>query len=303
MKPTVVILGASGRLGRRLVPSFAAAGFDTIGVARTPAHVGQPGPGRWIIGDLTTPEGRSRVAAAIAACIAEDGQLCVVDVVLDRRSVKAMQYSLQGVTDAVLELRERLRSRTHGMMLIAGSTTAVLAPSIYQTPYGLAKRRQVITYAHSGMAGAALLLPVLSEPSGTDTASPRPQVWSFDQAALLLVAAASAAASASERGFAIHVPDFAPAPAAGDRAAPTVSAGTIVLAHLQSLVTDRGSMQAHRDAARGRLRLSPKRFRRRIDHHMAPAELVSRFAARYRVTVIDERTAWSQLSGEEPQRA
>lgn len=299
MKPTVVILGASGRLGRRLVPSFA--GFDTIRVARTPAHVGQPGPNRWIIGDLTTPKERSRVAATIAGCIAEEGQLCVVDVVLDRRTVKAMQDSLQGVTDAVLELRERLGSRSRGMVLIAGSTTAVLAPSLYQTPYGLAKRRQVVTYAHSGMAGAALLLPMLSEQAGMDTASPQRQVWSFDQAALRLAAAASGAVSGG--GFAIHVPDLAPAQAAGDRAAPTVSAGTIVLAHLQSLVTDRGSMQAHRDAARGRLRLSPKRLRRRIDHHMAPAELVSRFAARYRVTVVDERTAGSQLSGEEPQRA
>lgn len=301
MKPTVVILGASGRLGRRLVPSFAAAGFDTIGVARTWAQVGRPVPNRWVIGDLTTPEERLRVAATIAGCIAEDGQLCVVDVVLDRRSVDAMRHSLQGVTDAVLELRERLRSRTRGMMLIAGSTTAVLAPSLYQTPYGLAKRRQVITYAHSGMAGAAVLLPALSEQVGMDTSSPRRQVWSFDRAALRLVAAASGAASG--RGFAIHVPDLAPAQAAGNRAAPTVSAGAIALAHLQSLVTDRGSMQAHRDAARGRLRLLPKRLRRRIDHHMAPAELVSRFAARYRVTMVDERTAGSQLSGEEPQRA
>lgn len=299
MKPTVVILGASGRLGRRLVPSFA--GFDTIGVARTPAHVGQPGPNRWIIGDLTIPEERSRVAATVAGCIAEDGQLCVVDVVLDRRSVKAMQYSLRGVTDAVLELRERLGSRSRGMMLIAGSTTAVLAPSLYQTPYGLAKRRQVVTYAHSGMAGSALLLPMLSEQAGMDTASPLRQVWSFDQAALRLAAAASGAVSGG--GFAVHVPDLVPAQAVGDRAAPTLSGGAIVLAHLQSLATNRGSMQAHRDAARGRLRLSPTRLRRRIDHHTAPAELVSRFAARYRVTMVGERAAGSLLSGEEPRHA
>ena len=38
VKPAVVLLGASGRLGRQLIPLLSAAGIDTIAVARSPRH-------------------------------------------------------------------------------------------------------------------------------------------------------------------------------------------------------------------------------------------------------------------------
>ncbi|WKU04473.1 hypothetical protein [Micromonospora sp. HUAS LYJ1] len=167
-----------------------------------------------------------------------------MDVVLDRRGVDAMHRSIRGATEGVLQLRTEFRAAGQETTLIAASTTAVLAPGLYQTPYGLAKRRQVVTYARSGVAGAALLLPQLGP--GTGTASKPQPTWSFGQAAQTLVSAVSAA---PHHGFTVRVPALD----ADDRSSHVAVNGSILLAHLQSLVLDRDSMLAHRAAARGRL--------------------------------------------------
>jgi hypothetical protein len=165
--------------------------------------------------------------------------------------------------------------------VLGASTTAVLAPGLYQTPYGLAKKRQIVTYARAGLAGGALLLPVLGEEMNDEV----PQVSSFDEAAQRLAATATTWGN----GFTIHVPELALAMAYARGPAQRPLTRTVLLAHVRSLLLNRDSMWAHRDAARGRLRLSPQRLRQRLDHHQAPAELLRRFANRYHVTVIDER--------------
>lgn len=288
MSQVVVILGASGRLGHALCPLAARAGFDVVAVARTPLDIEGPGDARWITADLTVAEDRARVAAVVDAWTAGYDHVCVVDSVLDRSGVNAMRRSVQGVTDAVVRLRDRLSAGGRPWALLAASTTAVLAPGPYQTPYGLAKRRQIITYARSGVSGAALLLPQLTPLPCAKTAC-RP-VWSFDQAARRLVAAALTAPT--RPGFTIRVPDLADA-APGASPVPLSEVGAAIRTHLRSLVLERDSMQAHRAAARSRLRLAPLLLRRLIDHHLAPAALVRRFADRYDVTVIDERTLGS----------
>ncbi|TDC66023.1 hypothetical protein E1258_03860 [Micromonospora sp. KC207] len=89
------------------------------------------------------------------------------------------------------------------------------------------------------------------------------------------------------KGFAVRVPAFA----TGVRSSHVAINDSTLLAHLHSLVLDRDSMLAHRAAARGRLGWTPERLRLRFDHHHAPAELVRRFAKRYHLAVVDERTA------------
>ncbi len=291
-----VILGASGRLGRALVPLFSAAGFDVIAVARTPTVVHGSDNTRWIPADLTIEEDRTRVATTVDTWTPRHGHVCVVDAVLDRSGVDAMRRSVQGGTETVLRLRDRLGDRAHGWELTAASTTAVLAPGLYQTPYGLAKRRQVLTYARSGVRGTALLLPSLAS-----ALAPQPGAWTarragwfYEQASQHLVA--MALATPSRPGFVIHVPDLAAA-STGTATAALSAAGTAVLAHLRSLVLDRDCMQAHRDAARSRLLLTPNRIRRRVDHHRAPAELVRRFADRQQVAVAWQRPSASSPTG------
>ncbi|WP_322769438.1 NAD-dependent epimerase/dehydratase family protein [Frankia sp. Cr1] len=301
MTPTVVVLGASGRLGRRLLTAFAAAGFDPIAVART-RHTGPPETTRWITVDLTTRDERTRLAATVATWTSGRERVCVVDVVLDRRSVEAMRHSVSAVTDTVLRLHDRLANGAVLASLVAASSTAVLAPGLYQTPYGLAKRHQVITYARSGLAGAALLLPALSQSTNTDGAGAAPwRVWSFEHAADRLVT--TALVTDLHGHFTIHVPDLTPTPTVRQAGTRPPVVRDVLRAHLHSLLTDRNSMQAHRQAARARLGLSPDRIRQRVDHHFAPADLVQRFADRYQVSVIQEQSHRVPSSGERPTHA
>ena len=281
-----MILGASGRLGRRLLPAFAAAGFDTIGVARASRIAHPPIAGQWITADLRVPVDRVRTAGTIGAHGVGHRQLCIVDVVLDRCGVEAMKDSVHGATDMVLRLRDQLSGNATRTILIAASTTAVLAPRVFQTPYGLAKRRQVITYTRAGVAGVAWLLPLLGEPGIPQTVGSQYPAWSFDEAATRLAAIPAAAWSGD--AFAVRIPAV-PVPITSERAGAVRPAA--LAAHVNSLWADRDSMQAHRDAARARLPLSPRSFRSQVDHHLAPARLVDRFADRYDITVIDERAA------------
>lgn len=281
VSPVLVLLGASGRLGRAVQPLAVAAGFHVVAVARTPPAAPRSGSTQWVGADLTVVRDRARVAAAVTNRTASSGPIYVVDVVLDRSGVDAMRRSIRGATEGVLQLRTEFRAAGRETTLIAASTTAVLAPGLYQTPYGLAKRRQVVTYARSGVAGAALLLPQLGPETGT-ASKPQP-TWSFEQAAQALVSAVSAA---PHHGFTVRVPALA----ADVRSSHVAINDSTLLAHLHSLVLDRDSMLAHRAAARGRLGWTPERLRLRFDHHHAPAELVRRFAKRYHLAVVDERS-------------
>ncbi|KAB1934756.1 NAD-dependent epimerase/dehydratase family protein [Micromonospora sp. ALFpr18c] len=284
MTTAVVLLGASGRLGRQLVPLLSAAGIDTIAVARSPG-IGKPSAAEWISADLTNCTDQTRVVNAVGLRCGGPKRVAVIDLVLDRSGVEGMRRSVRAATDTVLRLRDRLRECAAQPHLVAASTTAVLAPGLYQTPYGLAKRRQVITYASAGLPGVALLLPVLRK-GEEEAASPCWPLWSYDHAAHQLHVAASAPLSSR---FVVQVPSFVgdhPAMSDGRGGAATPS---VLMAHLRCLLTERDSMQAHRSAARGRLRWSPARIRRRVDHHLAPAELVRRFADRYHVTVLRDR--------------
>ncbi|WJK34712.1 hypothetical protein [Solwaraspora sp. WMMA2065] len=297
MSPLLVLLGASGRLGRAIAPLAVAAGFTVVAVARSRPADQASADAHWILADLTVAEHRARVAVTTAILAASRGRVCVVDSVLDRSGVQSMRRSVHGATETVLHLRDQLLASGREITLIAASTTAVLAPGLYQTPYGLAKRRQVVRYARSGIPGMALLLPQLT-PQPVDEPTPRP-VWPFDQAAQKIVAAA--ATTPVRPDLAMLVP-VVPDPAINAEASLISVAGSTILAHLRSLLLDRDSMQAHRAAARGRLRLWPRRIRLRVDHHVAPRELVRRFADRHRIAVIDERSEATASKGNEAAR-
>ncbi|GIJ80365.1 hypothetical protein SAMN05443287_10538 [Micromonospora phaseoli] len=298
MKPAVVVLGASGRLGRRLMPLLSAAGVDTIAVTRSPC-TRQSSAVEWITGELSDRGDQTRVVTAVSERCGGPKRVVVVDLLLDRSGVDGMRRSVQAATDTVLRLRDRLRECSAQPHLIAASTTAVLAPGLYQTPYGLAKRRQVITYARAGIPGIALLLPVLRQ-AADDTAPRRWPRWSFDHAANKLY---SAVEVAPHSAFIVKVPNLGgDAPVAADgQIAPPIPA--VLRAHLQCLLTDRNSLRAHRSAARSRLGLSPPQLRRRVDHHLAPAELVRRFADRYHVTIVRDHAVSTPDGGGTPPHA
>ncbi|WP_189169558.1 hypothetical protein [Pilimelia anulata] len=276
MTRTVVLLGASGRLGTAALPLYLAAGFEVVAVSRTRPEALQNG--LWIAADLADHRDQVRMVTAVDRLTAGHRHVWLVDSALDRSGVDAMRRSIDGVTTTVLRLHSHLAARSRWCGLIAASTTAVLAPGLLQTPYGLAKRRQVITYARSGLSGVALLLPQLAAaPAVAGTCV-------FSEAATALFESSLQPPA----GFSLRIPALRGRAACSNAAAPR-GERSAAIAHLRSLLLRRNSMQAHRAAAHSRLRLTPQRLRSLVDHHLAPPELVRRFAHRYHLTVTDDR--------------
>lgn len=282
MSRTVVLLGANGRLGQLLQPSLTAAGYDVIAVTRHPApRPHQPGT-RPVTADLTEPNARDNLVARLDEWTADSEQVCVIDAVLDRASVDAMRRSVHGATQIIRQLADQFTAVRRPWTLLAASTTAILAPDFYQTPYGRAKRHQALTYARGGATGAAFLLPQLVTP--TDFPHPPSSAWSYQHAAHRLTAAATAAPG--QPGFVFVAPQFG---SGGAEPAAPVELTAALRAHLRSLITARDSMHAHRQAAHGRLRLTPARLRTRLDHHRIPSRLADRFARRHHVTITHDQ--------------
>ncbi|WP_433827733.1 hypothetical protein ACQP2E_37865 [Actinoplanes sp. CA-015351] len=274
---SVIILGASGRLGRPTLQRFVAAGFDVIAVGRTrPKFLIR---GHWITADLTNEHDRHRLVTTARVLTVASSRVWVVDCVLDRSGVEAMRRSIQGATRTVVQLSRSLADSGRPCVLVAASTTAIVAPKLLQTPYGMAKQRQAISYARLGVPGLGLLLPLLTAPAEEDRSG-----CSFDDAAQRMVEAAGALRA--DLGFVCHVP-----------ALPSrqIELGMMRpwLLRLAAAVrlNSRDSMQAHRTVSRSRLSLASRRIRVRIDHHVAPPQLLRRFAGRHRIPVTDGRAS------------
>ncbi len=272
METAVIVFGASGRLGQALLPRLAKADLAPIAVARA-SEPGTPAPGvHWLQIDVTDERHCRRALPVLQRLASLYGRVVLVDLVLDRRSVSAMRDSTIDSTRYVCALGRRFSTGGHVVSYVLASTTAILAPWPLQTPYGLAKRRQLARYLCAAQPTAALLLPPLRPEAAQerDTLS-----WTFERAAGQLVVQAQ-----HPRGSRLVAPA---AVAVGTRSAMRWS--ELAGLHVASFLSERDSPLAHRRASHARLQLVPVRWRSNVDHHGAPDVLVQRAARRYQTAV------------------
>jgi hypothetical protein len=273
----VLVLGASGRVGRELLPLVAEC-------ATTVAAVGGLGPSRtwgglrWIQFDVTERSGWRRSLQTLSEISGDHWRTVVVDLVLNRATVSGMRQSIADVTDYARTLLGIVSREDSTACLVIASTTAVLAPWIYQTPYGLAKRRQA--EEHATLRGSQIiLLPSLAAAPASSSSG-----WSYRTAALRIASVVhDAAKSPSLPAAALWVPDALPV-----LLEDTPLRGRVLeaaAAHLRCLATRPDDPSEHRRAARSRLNLTPLALRGRVDHHLAPEHLVAAFARRIGVHV------------------
>jgi putative NADH-flavin reductase len=160
----VIVLGAAGRLGRELLPLLADGSHTTVGVVRDRKPDLTRPDLHWMQVNVTERELWQRSLLALSGIASMYDRTVVVDLVLDRTTVSSMRRSITDATDYVHELIGVIEERGSTPLLVAASTTAILAPQLYQTPYGLAKRNQVEVYA-ALPAAQIMLLPVLKPPA------------------------------------------------------------------------------------------------------------------------------------------
>lgn len=280
----VVVLGASGRLGGELLPHLIDETDQSavvVGVSRSKPHT-LPRGLRWQLLDLADGHYVDLATRALSGMSTVCDEVVVVDAVLDKSSVSAMRRSIAATAPFVELLASRAAIHSRPVSVILATTTAVLAPWLYQTPYGLAKRRQLIRYGHAGLSGSAFLLPTLVQ------ADPAVGQWTFATAAKLI---AEAVVADDPDKFSLvvsprrHADDDDWRPGAALRAAP-------------SLLVERAWRKAdcphtHRESSHALLSATPPWFRSRVDHHSVPDVLVRSFAQRHglQTTVLSPTAA------------
>lgn len=287
----VIVFGAGGRLGRALLPTLAAGPWAVLAVAHGEKRPGFPSAVHWIQTDVTEVDLWERSLLMSCGMAEIHDRVIIVDLLLDRTSVTAMRRSLAAGTAYVLRLRSRLAAANRPSSLVLASTTAVLAPWLYQTPYGLAKRRQLRRYASAGMTGRVLLLPQLINAEDDPHAASARLAWTYTDAAARILRAVSAAAATAPTGLRLLTPQLN-RPMRQEAAKPRLrrirAVAQVLELHFAGWTSQRNSPLAHRLASRGRLELTPGWLRHRIDHHLVPARRV-RLLSRKLGAAIEER--------------
>ncbi len=250
-----------------------------------------------VAADVTDPVSRQKLVDTLPTMLGAGRQVALVDAVLDRSSVAAMRASLAGAAESIATAAHRLAAAGRDVRIVAASTTVVLAPVPYQTPYGRAKLQQLHRYAAAGVPVCAWLLPMLRDtpPPGTWrpcrlACFPR-IVWPYQQAAAALTE--ECLNSTHEPGLHVKAPtDQATCPAGrcrqhACRIASAMAAGLAAVPFTLARLTGwRESPAAQRYASYSLLHLTPRPVRVRVDHHLAPHQRISRLTRRLRATRV-----------------
>jgi hypothetical protein len=249
-----VVLGGSGRLGQRLLPFLARLPGTVLALSRQP----QPDTPdvTWLTADLAASFPDPHTINGLLGC---PSSVMIIDLVLDRTSVRAMRLSIDAATQLSIGLHRHCRQEGTDSRIVAASTTAVLAPAFLQTPYGAAKHRQACRYARE-QAVDLVLLPQLGTP-GQRT---------FGEAARALTRVLRT--PSADRCLWVLRP---PSPSPGPRD-PFSHLPRAALLSLAARTVRRDDPAAFRAATRKCIAQLPLPARERLDHHVAPPFLLRR---------------------------
>ncbi len=279
-EPACIVLGATGRLGRSLLPRLQARGCHVIGVSRArPSETAERGSG-WVCADLTESSRWPQVHGLLRQLLGHQEEVVIIDLVLDRVSVTSMRQSITAATRFVVRTRQLLTDEGLAVRVLAASTTAVLAPRGLRTPYSAAKRRQAFAYARLDAIDLVLLPqlgdvePITNSPG--DAGSSVSGSCSYEAAAGALHEISLEPAQRSLWILGADVPHQSASPAPADIPGAIRSA-------VAARTAGRDSPAAHRQASHQRLALLPASVRVRVDHHGAPAQLLRPFERRLRM--------------------
>jgi uncharacterized protein YbjT (DUF2867 family) len=264
MIAAAVVLGASGRLGQPLLPMLSEAFSLVVAVTRrmpapSPAHV------MWHLADLADTASHESARSVVAASVSGTQRVVVLDLVLDRNGVAAMEQSITATTAFVCRMLAELRSDGIEACTVAASSTAVLATRAFQTPYGRAKCAQAQRYMRQP-GNQVVLLPTLGH-------QPTEAAWTFKHAAQVLTTIALTTTGRDETQSILWVPS--------DLSEVPLQTGQPSTAHRGLWFIHRpDDPHAYRAVARRRLALLPDALRHGLDHHRAPYRLVRSFGRR-----------------------
>lgn len=282
-----VVLGGSGRLGRRLLAELRAQGRRAIGISRQPGATGET-RADWIQADLTATTQWPQAVKRLFHLLAGGEEVVLADLLLDRTSVTSMRRSIRAATAFTLRAQHALTTDGFPVRVLAASTTAALAPRALQTPYGRAKREQASRYGRLERIDL-VLLPQLLGAADLRAADSTARTAVGNSCTYVAAAASLTAISQHPAGRSLWVvrgSDSTPYVQHGLAGLPTFL-GALALSH----TTRRNSPTAHRRASRAGLAILPPHIRVQVDHHGAPERLLRSFAKHLGVSPARSVTA------------
>ncbi len=288
----IIVFGAGGRLGRTLLAMLASGPWVVVAVARSERPAVSTTDVHWVQIDVTETDVWERSLQMLCGAAARYDNVFIVDLLLDKTTVTAMRRSLVAGTSYIARLHSRLADAGCLDSLVLASTSAVLAPRLYQTPYGLAKRRQLAQYVSSGLPGRALLLPSLVDAELDRPTTSDRLVWTYTEAATRIAQAVTSARASKPTGLRLIAPRVDRSPrltARVSRPQDLRILAQVLRLHVVSWTTQRDSPQAHHLASRGLLDLTPRWLRHRVDHHILPAGLLYQLARKLGTEIAEKQ--------------
>lgn len=282
-----VVLGGAGRLGQQLLPRLGAQRDLVIGLSRQARSDGRQ-YGTWVEADLTIASQQSSAQSRLRHLLKDVTDVDLVDLVLDRTAVTSMRRSIAAATTFAVRTCQSLTAEGRTVRVLAASTTAVLAPPGFQTPYGKAKRQQAVRYAQLDRVDLVLLPQLLDIAHAERLGNAVGHGCTYQAAAGTLSAISSLPSDHSL--WVIRGAEPQPNVYGGIARLPR-ALGMFVVAQ----TVGRNSLLAHRRASRERLALLPPSIRAQVDHHGAPERLVRAFEKRVRMPPARSVIAGSQL--------
>lgn len=278
----VIVFGAGGRLGQALLPMLAAGQWVVLAVMREKKPPNQPPNVHWIQIDVTEIDQWERSFHVLCGMADIHERVIIVDLLLDKATVTTMRSTLAAGTSYITRLRDRLAADNTPSSLVLASTTAVIAPWPYQTPYGIAKRRQLARYATARVVGRALLLPRLTH------AKIDPHAVTYQEAAIRVEQSIVSVTTTEPTD--LRLVPIVDIPISPNPCPSLLHRLTEFFArHLAICTTGKDSPAAHRLASHARLAVTPRWLRHHVDHHLVPDRLVRRLARRLETDVEEQQ--------------
>lgn len=149
---TVVILGATGLVGKSLTHSLASVGYRVICVQRN---------ARPSIGSVSYEHADTTNEQSLHDRLGHiEGEFLLINLVLDKASPSATQHS---IIATVQNIHTFLTQHKNVVGVVGVSTTAVLAPRFLQTSYARAKYKELTMLAKLPVPVVLLLCPQITE--------------------------------------------------------------------------------------------------------------------------------------------
>lgn len=273
--PTVLVLGASGRIGSRIVDSLRDRQQPVIAASRSLGIKSEQA--------VRVDTRNSDELRALFASIKED--FYVVNCVLDSSSAHALVNTIVQTADSISRVVPE-----NCLGIISISSTAILSSALLRTDYANAKIREIELLVNSGKPVHALVCPIV-----VSTGSEQKEIVVLDRYVInadsvaRIITDLVAGLTSSKPSNTLVIPSFSDLnfKKATDRNSRLYYMVQYIRLSLRQLWDPKRAHHYQRSRTYALLRVMPKKMRLANDHHLLPSSRITQISKRLNLEVVD----------------